>query len=394
MTITEAPPPVVRTTTAQIAPLALAQVVGWGILYYATIVAASRIAADTGWSLTVVTSLFSGGLIVSAVAGIWVGRLLDAQGPRLVMTAGSALGAAGFALVALAPNPITFGAAWVVVGTAQAAVLYQAVFTVITRRYGPRRHVPLTIITVAGGLASTVFAPITAGLLAVMGWRQAFGVLAVTLAVVTVPVHWFCLEPRWAAPSPHHPQQHHTIAGVLRSRRFWFLQTATVAIVVPLFAVTLTAIPLYEEKHLSFELAALALGLIGAGQIVGRLLLLLLPRGLSPWKPLAVVGVVTATFLGFLAAVPGPAWVLVVAGVLTGAARGAQTLVQASAVADRWGTASYGAINGVFAAPVTIVAALAPAIGPAVAAAVGSYAGMAALMAGVALVGAVLARGS
>ncbi|MCL2669034.1 MAG: MFS transporter, partial [Micrococcales bacterium] len=381
MTLTQAPPPVVRARAVQIAPLALAQVVGWGVLYYATIVSASRIATDTGWSLTVVTGMFSGGLIVSAVAGIGVGRLLDAQGPRLVMTAGSALGAAGFAFVAVAANPVMFAAGWVVVGTAQSAVLYQAVFTVITRRYGPRRHVPLTVITVAGGLASTVFAPITAGLLSVMGWRQAFGALAVVLAVVTVPVHWFCLEPRWAEPPPHRAQRPHTVVGVLRSRRFWFLQTATVAIVVPLFAVTLTAIPLYEEKHFSFELAALALGLIGAGQIVGRVLLLLLPRGLPPWKPLAVVGVASATFLALLAAVPGPAWVLVVAGVLAGAARGAQTLVQASAVADRWGTASYGAINGVFAAPVTIVAALAPAIGPAVAAAVGSYAGMAALMA-------------
>jgi len=387
-------PPAARTGAAWLAPLAVAQVVSWGILYYATLVAASRIAADTGWPLTVVTGLFSGGLIVSAVAGVWAGRLLDARGPRLVMTAGSALGALGFVLVALAPTPIMFGAAWVVVGTAQSAVLYQAVFTVITRRYGPRRHVPLTIITVAGGLASTVFAPITAGLLSVMGWRQAFLVLALVLAAVTVPVHWFCLEPRWAAVSSHRPQQRRTITGVLRSRQFWYLEAATVAIVVPLYAVTLTAIPLYEEKGLSFELAALALGLIGAGQIIGRVLLLLLPRGIAPWKPLAMVGATSVLFLALLAALPGPVWLLVVAGVLAGAVRGAQTLVQASAVADRWGATSYGTINGLFAAPVTVVAALAPAIGSLVAAGVGSYASMAAVMAGVALVGTALARNS
>jgi MFS family permease len=274
-------------------------------------------------------------------------------------------------------------------------VLYQAVFTVITRRYGPRRHTPLTIIMLAGGLASTVFAPLTAALLAALGWRRAFLVLALVLAVVTVPVHWLALEAGWPAPSAHlRTERPHTVTGVLRSRRFWFLEAGTIAISVALYAVTLAAIPLYQEKGLSFAMAALALGLIGAGQVVGRGLMLLLPRAAAPWMPLAIVGLVSAVFLGALSALSGPPWLLVVAGVLAGAARGAQTLVQASAVADRWGTASYGAINGVFAAPVTITAALAPAIGPLIASWSGGYATMAAVMAGVALCGATLARGS
>ena len=53
-------------------------------------------------------------------------------------------------------------------------------------------------------------------------------------------------------------------------------------------------------------------------------------------------------------------------GIVAGAVRGAQTLVQASAVADRWGTRNYGSINGVFAAPITAVTALGPALGPVV----------------------------
>jgi len=116
-------------------------------------------------------SLFSLGLIVSAVAGIFVGRLLGERGPRLVMTVGSIVAVLGFGLVALAPDPLVFGAGWVIVGFAQSSVLYQAAFTVITRRYGERRQGPLTILTLAGGLASTIFAPIVAGLLAATDWR-------------------------------------------------------------------------------------------------------------------------------------------------------------------------------------------------------------------------------
>ncbi len=85
-------------------------------------------------------------------------------------------------------------------------------------------------------------------------------------------------------------------------------------------------------------------------------------------------------------------WLLILVAILVGAIRGAHTLVQASAVADRWGVHNYGSINGVFAAPITVLTALAPALGPLIANSVGSYAGMAALMAGVALAALALSR--
>ena len=76
---------------------------------------------------------------------------------------------------------------------------------------------------------------------------------------------------------------------------------------------------------------------------------------------------------------------LVVLAVLAGAVRGAGTLLQATVVADRWGSARYGALSGWFAAPITAAAALAPWAGTALAEAVGSYtalfAGLAVLVA-------------
>lgn len=378
----------------RLAALSLAQVVSWGVLYYGLIVAASHIAAETGWPLALVTALFSISLLVSALCGIVVGRLLDARGPRTVMTLGSLVGVTGFVTVALAPDPVVFALGWAVVGVGMSAVLYQAAFTVITRRYGERRRGPLTIVTLAGGLASTVFAPIVAGLLAVTDWRGTFLVLAGILAVVTVPIHLFSLETTWTPHRSHPDEQHHTVSTVLRTRRFWFLEIATLSVTIAVFTVTLAAIPLFTERGMSFELAALGLGLLGAGQVVGRLLFLVLPKGSSPWVPLAVVGTFAAVSLLLLGVVRGPPWLLITVGVLAGSIRGAGTLVQASAVADRWGTRNYGAINGAFAAPVTIAGAVTPALGPLVAAGTGSFAAMALVMAGVAVLGALIARGS
>lgn len=382
------------TLGVRLAALSVGQVVSWGVLYYGLIVAGSRIAAETGWPLALVTGLFSISLVVSALAGIVVGRLLDSRGPRLVMTLGSIVGVAGFVVVALAPDPVVFGLGWAITGVGMSGVLYQAAFTVLTRRYGPRRHGALTIVTLAGGLASTVFAPLIAALLSVTDWRTTFLVLAGIVAVVTIPIHVFSLEREWM-PLPHAAEgDDHTVGSVLRARRFWFLELATLAVTVALYTVTLSAIPLFTERGMSFELAALGLGLLGAGQVIGRLLFLVVPKGTAPWIPLAVTGVLAAASLALLGVVPGPPWLLIAVGVLAGAVRGAQTLVQASSVADRWGTRNYGAINGAFAAPVTIAAAVTPAVGPLLAVGTGSFAAMALVMAGVAVAGALLARGS
>lgn len=377
----------------RLAALSVGQVISWGILYYALIVASPAIATDTGWPVTLVTLSFSASLIVSAAAGVFVGRWLDGRGPRLIMTVGSIVGPLGLAIVALAPNLAVFTAGWMVAGVGQSAVLYQAAFTVIARRHGARRRGAMTILTLAGGLASTVFAPVVAGLLTVTDWRTTFLILAGTLLVTTAPLHWFSLEARWARTHEHSDSEKaHTVSAVVRTRRFWMLELSMLTLAAALFSVTLALIPLFTEKGLSYELAAWALGLLGAGQVIGRLVYIVIPHTAAPWIALAVTAALSVVFLALLAVVPGPPWLLIVIGIAAGAVRGAQTLVQGSAVADRWGVHNYGAINGVFAAPITLVGAFGPALGPLLAVATGSYTAMALIAAALAAVSLVLAR--
>lgn len=388
MTAVDAPPRAGGRLTA----LSIGQVISWGILFYALIVASPAIAEETGWPLTLVTLAFSTGLIASAGAGVFVGRWLDDRGPRLIMTIGSALGSVGLLIVSVAPNLGAFTLGWVVVGVAQSAVLYQAAFTVIARRYGSRRRGAMTILTLAGGLASTVFAPLVAGLLSVTDWRMTFLLLAGFLLITTAPLHWFTLERSWAPVSHDHTTPAHTVSTVVRTRRFWMLEISMLALAAALFSVTLALIPLFTEKGLTYELAAWALGLLGAGQVIGRLLYVAIPHTAAPWSSLAITAALSAIFLALLALVPGPPWLLIVIGVAAGAVRGAQTLVQGSAVADRWGTRNYGSINGVFAAPITVVGAFGPALGPLLAVATGSYSTMALIAVALAGLSLVFAR--
>ena len=364
--------------------LCVAELVCWGLLYYSLPVAVTPISDDMGWSHTTVTAALTVGLIVSALMGPSIGRILDRHGPQLIMGAGTAIGVVALGLVAVAPNLVVFFAAWILAGFAQAATLYPPAFAVITRWYGAERTKPLTTITLVGGLASTVFAPIIAWPIDGLGWRGTYGVLAGLLAVLALPMHLFFLNRTWtdeASASAVKPSRAE-LRQVTRDPRFITLQIAVAIATFTLFAVTINIIPLIIERGAAYSLAAIALGLVGFGQVAGRFGYPSLERHSSTRSRTVTLFASGAVGLWLLALVPGPIWLLIGIAMLGGGVRGCMTLLQATAVSDRWGTRNFGAINGVFVAPITAGTALAPVAGPALAGVLGGYPMMAVAMAG------------
>ncbi|SER72347.1 Major Facilitator Superfamily protein [Lentzea albida] len=168
------------------------EIISWGVLYYAFPVLLPTIGSRTGWSLTAITAGFSASQVVAGLVGVPVGRVLDRHGPRAIMTTGSVLAVlAVLALVALARTTslVWFTAAWLLAGVAMAGVFYAPAFAALTRWYGPRRVSALTALTLVAGLASTVFAPLTAVLNDLLDWRGTYLALAGFLAVTTIPLH-------------------------------------------------------------------------------------------------------------------------------------------------------------------------------------------------------------
>ncbi|GAA0034192.1 MFS transporter [Brevibacterium metallidurans] len=364
--------------------LCLAELTSWGLLYYSLPVAVTPISDDTGWSHTAVTGALTVGLIVSALAGVRVGRLLDAHGPRWIMSTGAIIGVLALLLVAAAPNLPVFFLAWALAGFAQAATLYPPAFAVVTRWYGTQRVKPLTTITLVGGLASTVFAPLIAWLIDSLGWRPTYVVLAALLGLITLPLHLLFLNRAWtdtAAATTRRPTRAE-IRTVTRAPRFILLQLAVAAATFSLFAVTINIIPVLTERGAAYGLAAFALGLVGFGQVAGRFGYPSIERHTSARTRTVILFASGALGLWLIALVPGPVWLIIGIAMVTGGVRGCMTLFQATAVADRWGTTHFGAINGVFVAPITAGTALAPVAGPALAEVLGSYSLMAVTMAG------------
>ncbi|WP_327396940.1 MFS transporter [Streptomyces phaeochromogenes] len=359
---------------AALPALCATQITSWGIVYYAFPVLLPHLTADTRWSTSAATAAFSAALLVSAVAGIPVGRILDRRGPRTVMTTGSLLAVASLLTIAAAPNFYVFAAGWLLAGVAMAATFYQPAFAALTRWWGPDRIRALTIVTLAGGLASTVFAPLTALLADHLSWRTTYVVLAIILAAVTIPAHALALRAPWPPAPPSAPNPSRT--PIARSRPFLLLVLAFTCSGFAMYAVVFGMVALMIERGASPSTAAWALGLGGAGQTLGRTLYATLSRTTSVTTRTAVLFAAGGATTAALALVPGPISLLILLAVLAGVVRGNLTLLQATAVSDRWGTTNYGRLSGLLIAPATVAAALAPWAGAALAGRLDGYDGL------------------
>ncbi|MBT2527689.1 MFS transporter [Streptomyces sp. ISL-99] len=354
--------------------LCATQITSWGIVFYAFPVLNPQITENTGWSAGATTAAFSLALLISAFAGIRVGRTIDHRGPRTVMTAGSVLGVLSILIVAAAPNLILFFTGWVLAGFAMAATFYQPAFAAVTRWWAPDHVRALTIVTLAGGLASTLFAPLTAALADHLSWRMTYAVLAVILAAVTIPAHALALRAPWPpAPSLSTVQAGQSAKTVARTQPFRMLAVALTLSSFTVSAVVVALVPLLLERGYSTSEAAWALGLGGAGQTLGRALYATLARrtGVTARTTtlIALGGLTTAA----LALTPGPYALLIALSTVAGIVRGNLTLLQATAITDRWGTTHYGRLSGLLAAPTTTASALAPFAGTALAMPLGGY---------------------
>lgn len=169
--------------------LGVTQILAWGAIYYTPVLMAPLIAAERGWSKAFAMGGYSLGILTAGLCSRFVGSMIDRFGGHRVMPFGSLLGAAGLAAMPFATTQPVYLGVWVVLGAAMAASLYDPAFATLGRIFGAAARRPITILTLAGGLASTVSWPATRVLIDVAGWQSTYFVYAAALLFVAAPLH-------------------------------------------------------------------------------------------------------------------------------------------------------------------------------------------------------------
>ena len=184
-------------------------------------------------------------------------------------------------------------------------------------------------------------------------------------------------------PAPTAPTEGAAAMG-FDVRAFMLLVVAMALAGFAVYAVVINLVPLLTANGLTTTQAAAALGIGGVGQVVGRVFYGPLFSPLAPTaRAVTTIGGVVVT-TGALAVWQSPYALVCVLAFLSGTARGIFTLIQATAIVDRWGVADIGHRNGILTGAITVVSAFAPWVGALLAALLGSYDATFALLAALA----------
>lgn len=355
--------------------LSVTQVISWGSLFYAISVLIAPIERELGWSRDAIVGAFSLSMVCTGLAAFPVGNLIDRYGGRHVMTAGSLLGATMLMLLGMTTSLPAFYAVWVGLGIAMSAVLYEPAFAVITACFGTHARKGITTLTLPGGLASTVFWPLTQALVTTLDWRQAVFVLALCNLCVCAPLHWWFLPAGGAVrhqeknAHPAAPRVH--MRDIVLTRKFMLLALAFTANMLAFSAMSIHLITLLNERGMSAADAVMLAAIVGPMQVLGRIGEYTIGKRFRATQ-IATVALAMLPAALLMLQMAGVNWPLLLLFVTTyGMSNGIITIVRGVIPAEIYGRERYGAINGALAAPVLAARSL----GPLVAAVIWSTAG-------------------
>ena len=331
-------------------PLAVAQLVSWGSLYYAFAVIAGPMATEMGWSSPAINGVLSAGLAATGFASFFAGRAIDVYGGRLLMTAGSTAAA----LLLLAWSQVVelwqLYAVWIVMGAVFSCVLYEPVFAVMARELKEDYRRGIITITLLGGLASTAFIPLTQFLVNVSDWRQALVVLAALQIPFGILIHWLVLKhpsETLAAPKVAVPPKR--MREALATRVFWFLALSYGAHAFMFTGLTFHIIPLLGERGFPLPMIIGAYTLVGPFQVIGRIVVFTLEKKINVMLAGIIATSLPVIGLALLMLATPDSLLIYCFAMFYGAGMGIKTIVQATAAPEFLGREGYGALQGTFA---------------------------------------------
>lgn len=354
-----------------VAWLSLAQLISWGSVFYLFALIMAPIERDLGLGRAQSSLAFSLALLAEGLLAYPIGRLIDRGHERMVMTGGSVL----LGLCLLMHSTVTtlagFYAVWLGLGIGMAATLYTPVFAVVTRRFPDDFRRAIITMTFLGGLASTVFIPLSAWLISHFGWRHALWFLAALHLLVCAPLHYFWLR---NAPPPvghqHVSQSTHTTALMdhLQSAPYLLIGLFVVLMMAVTAALPAHMVSLLRENGLSEAWAIAIPASIGVIQVLGRMLLFFFEhrfdlhtanRLIPCLMPLALAALLGASWWG--GSQSSQALILVLLFVfLWGMGVGMLTIVKGTAMAQYVSREHVASLNGALGIPLALARAAAP----------------------------------
>lgn len=341
---------------------------------------------DIGISNQAVFAAFSAALILAALLGPRAGVYIDKYGGRPILLLTNLIFAAGLVGLGCAQEAIGFFAAWLLIGVAMGAGLYEAAFSTAVGLYGRDARNAITGITLFAGLSSTLSWPVSTWLDLEYGWRSACFVWAALHLFVGLPLNaslpksaamrLFTKEPapigankttdsaakeQASYVQPIRQQADCARPAANNDRLATILLAIVFAIAMFISTAMVTHLPgLLQLSGLTLATAVALSALIGPAQLVVRFMEFSLLRRVHPLLSAQIASVAHPMGAACLIIFGPPAAILL--PLLHGAGNGILTIAKGTLPLVIFGPQGYGLRQGLLMVPARIAQAIAPFI--------------------------------
>ena len=338
---------------------------------------------DTSWDRYVLS--IAGG--ISALAALFcaplVGYVIDRFGPRVAMIPGAVILSLSFLLLGGVETKYQLYMLYFGVGIGMAATTILPAQTLVSRWFDRKRGRAMGLISVAIGLGTVIWIPVSTHLVEEFGWRSAYRILGVAIAVVSLPLIVFIVRASPAtlglaveggndSPNENGSRDADDAAapgetGLLlkeafRTPSFWFIACATFFVAVPSSGFGLHLIAFLRDLDMSATRAGLVWSFTMGVSIVGRFFFGWISEQYQKRYFAAVansIRALTLLILVLFALNMVPVAVAVVQlALLYGLGNGCNAVMNPLIVGETFGVKSFGKIMGVLGVPFTAGMAL------------------------------------
>ena len=334
--------------------------------------------SELGWSRTLVSGLYTAGSLTAGVGVIFMGRLVDRYGARIMLLAVGVLFGLAALWMSAVDHPVKLYFAFAALRTLGQGSLGLITSTLIALWFVRLRGRAMAIGAIGGALSIATFPVMAHALISYTGWRNAWVVLALVIWVVLVPIVLLVRrspESVGLLPDGKPAQQlkeqavgtrastaqevDFSLSEALRTRTFWLLLLATSAFPLIGTGLSFHQISFLASKGIQRGVATAVFSIIGPSQLLGTFIagfmtdrfptryLLVLAQGL----------LIMAMLWTFLIT---SSWQAFTYGAILGLSMGFIMNVAAVIWPNYYGRLHLGSIRGVSMANMIVFAALGP----------------------------------
>lgn len=231
------------------------------------------LSAEFGWSRQSISAAFGIAAISVAVCSPLLGRLLDRFGPRpVILPCMIVFGAAFGSLAFLTPSLMHFYAVFLILGVVGNGTTQMGYSRAVSSWFTNRRGMALAFVVAGVGVGSMILPALAQSLIDLYGWRTAYAALGLLILVMGVPLTaLFVREQHASAHRDASVVSGATVRAGLKSRPFWLLVAILFLSSIAINGAISHLSAILTDGGLSTSDAALALSILGAASLLGRL---------------------------------------------------------------------------------------------------------------------------